>query len=68
MRTLVSLVVLASLTAPVAAAEYYIVRGEDKKCKVVETRPTEKTVVIIGNKGFATREEADKQVKVVCKD
>ena len=43
-------------------------RGPDKKCKVVESRPTDKTVVVIGNKAFVTREEADKQVTVLCKE
>jgi hypothetical protein len=60
-------IILGSVTAA-TAAEYYIVRGPDKKCKVVEKRPTEKTVVVIGNKGYVSREEATKQVAVVCKE
>ena len=43
-----------------------MVRGPDKKCKVVETRPVEKSIVIVGDK--ATREEAETQLKVVCKE
>ena len=54
-------------TAPALAAEYCVVRGPDKKCKVVETRPTDKTVVIVGDKAYVTREEATKQLAVVCK-
>jgi hypothetical protein len=53
---------------PAAAAEYYVVRGPDKKCKVVEARPTDKTMVVVGDKAFVTREEADKQLTVVCKE
>ena len=60
-------ILLGSVTAA-AAAEYYIVRGPDKKCKVVEKRPTEKTVVVIGDKAYVSREEATKQVAVVCKE
>jgi hypothetical protein len=56
-----------SVAAPAFAAEYYIVRGSDQKCKIVEKRPTEKTVTVIGNKAYVTREEADKQMAVVCK-
>lgn len=58
---------VVAMSVPAMAAEYYIVRGPDKKCKVVETRPTEKTVTVIGNKAYVTREEAQKQVAVVCK-
>ena len=39
-----------------------------KSCKVVATRPTDKTIVVIGDKAYVTRDEAEKQVKVVCKD
>jgi hypothetical protein len=44
------------------------VHGADKKCKVVETKPTDKTVVAVVHKAFVTREEADKQLAVVCKE
>jgi hypothetical protein len=60
--------ILAGSVVPVLAAEYFIVRGPDKTCKVVETRPTDKTVVVIGDKAYVTREEATKQIAVVCKD
>jgi hypothetical protein len=65
------ILLLAGITAiatPALAAEYFIVRGEDKKCRIVETRPAEKTVVVIGDKAYVTREEAERQIKVVCKD
>lgn len=57
-----------AVATPALAAEFYIVRGADKKCRIVETRPTDKTVVVIGDKAYVTRDEAEKQVKVVCKD
>jgi hypothetical protein len=60
-------ILLGSVTAA-SAADYYIVRGPDKKCKVVEKLPTEKTVTVIGDRAYVTREEATKQVKVVCKE
>lgn len=59
---------LIGLAGSALAAEYYIVRGPDKKCKVVEKRPVEKSIVVIGDKAYVTREEAEKQVKVVCKE
>ena len=58
---------LVGATAPALAAEFYIVRGSDQKCKIVETRPTDKTVTIVGDKAYVTRDEATKQMAVVCK-
>jgi hypothetical protein len=59
---------LIGATAPALAAEFYVVRGPDKKCKIVEARPTDKTIVVMGDKAYVTREEAQKQMTVVCKD
>ncbi len=59
--------ILLGATAPAFAAEFYIVRGPDKKCKIVEARPTDKTVIVVGDKTYVTREEANKQLAVVCK-
>lgn len=67
MKYVFSLGVLVALSAPAFAAEYFIVRGPDKTCKIVETRPTDKTIVVIGDKAYVTREEAEKQIRVVCK-
>lgn len=64
---LTATILLGSVTAA-SAAEYFIVRGPDKKCKVVETRPKEKTVVVVGDRAYVTREEATKQLAVVCKE
>jgi hypothetical protein len=50
-----------------ASADYYIVQEKaTKKCKVVETRPTETTWIQIGPAAFKTQAEAEKQVKTVC--
>jgi hypothetical protein len=64
-----ALIVTGALVAasPVLAAEYSIVRGPDKQCRVVETRPTDKSIVVIGGKAYVTRDEAERQVKVVCR-
>lgn len=60
---------LALLSSTALAAEYYIVQEKStKKCKVVDARPTETTWVQIGPMAFKTRDEADKQVAVVCKE
>jgi len=67
LKYLLTASVLAASVAPAFAADFYIVRGPDKKCKVVETRPTDKTFVVVGDKAYMTKEEATKQLAVVCK-
>ena len=66
-KYILSVALLIGATAPAFAAEFYIVRGSDKKCTIVETRPTDKTVTVIGDKAYVTRDEATKQMAVVCK-
>lgn len=57
------------ISAPAFAAdEYYIVRGPDKKCTVVETLPQDNTIVQVGPLAFSTRNEAERQVEVVCNE
>ena len=69
LKYVIAIAVVAGAAMPaLAAKEYFVVRGPDEKCKVVETRPTEKTVVVVGDKAYVTREEAEAQVKVVCKE
>ena len=56
-----------ALITSMASADYYIVQEKaTKKCKVVETRPTETTWVQIGPAAFKTQSDAEKQVKTVC--
>jgi hypothetical protein len=59
---------LMALAGTAIAQEFYIVRGPDKKCRVVEKKPTDKTVVVVGDKAYVKREEAEKQLTVVCKE
>jgi hypothetical protein len=56
------------IATPASAADYYIVRGPDKKCQVVEKRPSDTKMVIIGNKAYVSRDEATKQLAIVCKE
>lgn len=66
-KAILGFVLIAGFAAPALAAEFYIVRGEDKRCRVVSVRPTDTKVVIVGNKAYATEVEAQKQLAVVCK-
>jgi hypothetical protein len=51
-----------------AADEYYIVRNPDKKCVIVDKRPTTSTEVVVGDTVYKTRSEAETAVKKVCTD
>jgi hypothetical protein len=58
MKYVLPLALIVSISTPVLAAEYFVVRGPDKKCKVVETRPTDNTVVVVGDRAYVSRDEA----------
>ena len=61
------LLLVAANAAMAASADYYIVQEKaTKKCKVVETRPTETTWIQIGPAAFKTQSDAEKQIKTVC--
>lgn len=52
-----------------AMADYYIVQEKaTKKCTVVDKRPTDKAWIQVGPVAFKNREDAEKQVPVVCKE
>jgi len=59
---------LLALTSP-ALANWWIVRASDKKCLVVDIEPTgkDKSVTKIGKEVYPTREEAEADVKRLCK-
>src|SRR5262245_57119770 len=52
----------------VMADEYYIVRGPDKDCRIVEQRPSDTTIVQVGPLAFKTRDEAEREIRVVCRE
>jgi len=69
MKYLIATALTVVFAMPAMAAEYYVVQEKStKKCKVVETRPTEETWVVVGDTAFKTQKEADERVKVVCKE
>jgi hypothetical protein len=58
-----------AVAAPALAAdEYYIVRNPDKKCIVVDKKPTTSTTVVVGNSVYTTRSEAESAITTVCTD
>ena len=68
MKPLLVLGALVATAAPAFADEYYVVRGPDKECRVVETRPSDTTIVQVGPLAFATRDDAERERVVLCKE
>jgi hypothetical protein len=66
-KLLAATVAIAAFATP-ALADFWIVReGPRGQCTIVETRPTDKKFVIVGNKAYKVRTEAEKQLAVVCR-
>lgn len=63
-----ALAITATVAMPAHAEEYYIVRGPDRHCWVAESRPSDLTILQIGPLRFGTRDEAERQVRVVCEN
>ena len=58
-----------ALSAP-AFADWYIVHGPDRHCRVVEryVPGEEHDIVRVGPLSFGTRDEAEHEIRTVCRD
>lgn len=58
------------LTAEPALANWWIVRASDEKCLVVDIEPSanDKDVTKVGEKVYQTREQAEADLKLLCKE
>jgi hypothetical protein len=66
-KLLAAAVALAAFATP-AFADFWIVReGPTGPCRIVDVRPTDTKIVVVGNKAFKVRAEAEKELAVVCK-
>jgi hypothetical protein len=68
-RSVLIAVLLLALADP-ALASWWIVRGSDEKCLVVDIEPTpnDKTVTKVGKDVYQTPEQAEADVKRLCKE
>lgn len=56
-----------ALVTPAAAQEFYVVQNPStKQCTVVEEKPTDTSVVVMGDKVYTSRSEAESAVRTVC--
>jgi len=68
MKTIIAAAAVLAAFATPALADFWIVReGPTGPCRIVETRPTDTKIIVVGNKAYKVRAEAEKQLAVVCK-
>jgi hypothetical protein len=60
-------VILLTFADP-ALANWWIVRAADEKCLVVDIEPSGKDVTKVGKDAYQTREQAEADVKGLCKE
>ena len=65
-KSLATLILLA--LADPAFANWWIVRSADEKCLVVDIEPSSKDVTKVGKEVYQTREQAEADVKGLCKE
>jgi hypothetical protein len=66
-KLLAATVAIAAFATP-ALADFWIVReGPTGPCRIVDVKPTDTKIVIVGNKAYKVRDEAQKEMAVVCK-
>jgi hypothetical protein len=65
--TALAAVIAATAFAAPALADFYIVReGASGPCRVVDTRPTDMRTIVVGNKVYQVREQAESEIVRVC--
>ena len=66
-RVVVAAAALVAAATPALAQTFYVVQDSStKKCTIVETKPTTKTMVVVGDgKVYTTRTEAESAVKTI---
>ena len=65
-RILAAAIVATAFATP-ALADFFIVReGASGPCRVVDTRPSDIKTVVVGNKAYTVRAEAEREIATVC--
>jgi hypothetical protein len=66
-KLMIAAIAAAAFTTP-ALADFFIVReGPTGPCRIVETRPSDTKIVVVGDKAYKVRAEAERELAVVCK-
>jgi hypothetical protein len=65
--TALAVAIAATAFAVPALADFYIVReGASGPCRVVDTRPTDARTIVVGNKTYTARADAEREITTVC--
>ncbi len=71
MKAILAGAALAAVIVSPALADFYIVQDSNtKRCTIVEQRPAPGAGIVIGDRGFGVRVEAESHMKTVevCRD
>ena len=65
-RMLIAAIAATAFATP-TLADFFIVReGASGPCRVVDVRPTDAKTVVIGNRAYTVRAEAEREIATVC--
>jgi hypothetical protein len=65
-RILVAAIAATAFATPVLA-DFFIVReGASGPCRVVDTRPTDAKTIVVGNRAYTARADAEREITTVC--
>jgi hypothetical protein len=66
-KIIASVAALLAIATP-ALADFWIVRDSATgPCRIVDVKPTDTKIIVVGNKTYTVRADADKDLLVVCK-
>ena len=67
MKYALGVILTTALITPALSQQFYIVQNPStKQCTVVEEKPTDTSVVVMGNRVYTSRSEAQSAVRTVC--
>jgi hypothetical protein len=69
-KILIAAVAVTTLSTAAFAQTFFIVReGPTGKCMIVDKKPTDTKIVVVGGDGkvYTTRADAEREMAVVCK-
>jgi hypothetical protein len=65
-KILVTAIAAGTFVTPVLA-DFFIVReGASGPCRVVDIRPTDARTIVVGNKAYAVRADAEREITTIC--
>jgi hypothetical protein len=65
-KILAGVIAATSFATPVLA-DFFIVReGASGPCRVADKRPTDARAIVVGNKAYVAREDAEREIATVC--